>query len=598
MTKQSNTQIIIRHITGAKLNKIDPFALADTSEISFGRDVGQNVRFDDRRDDVVSRKHALLHVKRNGFLSFSIVDLNSSNGTFVNGDRISDETEILPEDTIEFGEGGPKFQFDVQPRPENIGPRTRVMNAFDTTVTRVVDATVIRATASASATQPGTGVADSAPKVSVGKNTVITLLAEERKKTSRVWMTGVGALIAFFVVGGTAIYWRLQKEAEAQGAKAAAEASSATAQQLKPVMQQIGMSPQEIVRKFGNSTVWINFSWRLFDKETGRPVFHKALALETARTLPAYFKLDGKLYPWFTTEDEEHRNYEMKVTGAGSGFVVSDQGFILTNKHVGAGWMTLLAPDDYLGRYGVHDAYVITLGKKRAWYDIVPIRNLPSEIKQWVPAEDPTVLFNSRGDVMQGSLHGGAMATPSNNANLFGKNELLEVRFPGNDGSVNATTVRQSPQADAALLKIESPQALTPVELAAEDAVKVGERVTVLGYPGISMSTVMQQSSNEAGQAKARVEVIPEPTVTEGIISKLGAELTQTGTTLVTATLGDAFQLGINTTGAGNSGGPVFNSSGKVVGLFTYRNCDGTTCVTDAVPIKYGRNLLNPQRVQ
>jgi S1-C subfamily serine protease len=67
----------------------------------------------------------------------------------------------------------------------------------------------------------------------------------------------------------------------------------------------------------------------------------------------------------------------------------------------------------------------------------------------------------------------------------------------------------------------------------------------------------------------------------------------------VRGTLGDAFQLSINSTGAGNSGGPVFNSSGKAIGLFTYGSCNiGDACVSHAVPIKHGRFLLTPQRAQ
>ena len=82
-------------------------------------------------------------------------------------------------------------------------------------------------------------------------------------------------------------------------------------------------------------------------------------------------------------------------------------------------------------------------------------------------------------------------------------------------------------------------------------------------------------------------------------MSKLGMELTQTGSTTLRGTLGDAFQLSINSTGGGNSGGPVFNSSGKVIGLFTYGSCiQGDACVTQAVPIKHGRFLLSPQRTQ
>src|SRR3984893_18463061 len=117
MSDKPNTQIIIRHIAGAKINRIDPSALADTTEITFGREAGSTVMFDSPKDDVVSRRHAILRVKNEGLPSFVIEDLKSSNGTFVNDERISGTRELLPEDTVEFGKGGPKFTFDVQPRP-------------------------------------------------------------------------------------------------------------------------------------------------------------------------------------------------------------------------------------------------------------------------------------------------------------------------------------------------------------------------------------------------------------------------------------------------------------------------------------------------
>jgi serine protease Do len=603
MSEKSNTQIILRFISGAKINRIDPFALADTTEITFGREAGCSVRFDDPKDDVVSRKHAVLRVRNKDPLSFAIEDLNSSNGTFVNGQQVHGETELLPEDTVEFGKGGPKFSFDVQPRPDNMAARTRVMSAVDATATRAVDAKVTRAASTASTESP-TSQIEAPAKAAIGKNTVLTMLSDERKKTSEVWKKAVAAVIAFVVVGGGALYWRLQKDSEAQAAKVAAEASASASQQLHPVLQQLGTSAGDIVNKYGNSTVWITFSWRLFDKETGRPIFHKAFTFgdgQQRTTLPAYLKIGGKIYPWFTTEDEEHHNYEVKHVAAGSGFVVNEQGFILTNKHVAAGWMVQTEPERYLGNYGIQNAFIITpLEKKKPLIEVVSLKSLPGEIRRWIPAEDGGVLFNSRtANVLSGSLRGTDMATPSNNASLFGKNEFLEVRFPGSGLSINATNVRESTLADTALIKIDSPQALTPVELATEDSVKVGERMIVLGYPAISTSTLMEQSSSERGQQRSRVEVIPEPTVTEGIVSKLGVETTQSGNTVVRGTLGDAFQLGINTTGGGNSGGPVFNSSGKVVGLFTYGGCIlGDACVSYAVPIKHGRYLLNPQRAQ
>jgi S1-C subfamily serine protease len=57
--------------------------------------------------------------------------------------------------------------------------------------------------------------------------------------------------------------------------------------------------------------------------------------------------------------------------------------------------------------------------------------------------------------------------------------------------------------------------------------------------------------------------------------------------------MGDVYQLTVPSS-AGNSGGPVFDAAGNVVGLFTYGTRRETT--TYAVPIKYGRGLFQVQR--
>jgi S1-C subfamily serine protease len=85
--------------------------------------------------------------------------------------------------------------------------------------------------------------------------------------------------------------------------------------------------------------------------------------------------------------------------------------------------------------------------------------------------------------------------------------------------------------------------------------------------------------------------------VTEGIISLIGAGLRKEGEVTVFGSVGDAYQMSINSTGEGNSGGPVFNTKGRVIGLFTYgRSIDGDAAVTFAVPIKHGKALLALQR--
>ena len=135
------TQVVIRHLSGSKINQIEQFNLEGLSEITLGRDPSSRIAFDLQRDDAVSRKHAVIRVKSDKEVYFRLADLNSSNGTFLNGERISGEVELLPDDVVELGSGGPKFIFDVQPRPANMPARTRqmgAMSAIEAAATRIV----------------------------------------------------------------------------------------------------------------------------------------------------------------------------------------------------------------------------------------------------------------------------------------------------------------------------------------------------------------------------------------------------------------------------------------------------------------------------
>ena len=85
-----------------------------STEITIGRDPSSNIAFDSPRDDIVSRRHAVIRVIRGDQTSFRLADLGSSNGTFLNGEPITEEKELLPEDTIGLGKNGLKFIFDVQ----------------------------------------------------------------------------------------------------------------------------------------------------------------------------------------------------------------------------------------------------------------------------------------------------------------------------------------------------------------------------------------------------------------------------------------------------------------------------------------------------
>jgi S1-C subfamily serine protease len=64
------------------------------------------------------------------------------------------------------------------------------------------------------------------------------------------------------------------------------------------------------------------------------------------------------------------------------------------------------------------------------------------------------------------------------------------------------------------------------------------------------------------------------------------------------STFGDYYQLAVNTTGAGNSGGPVFDDHNKVIGIFTATKSQGGTSITFAVPIRYGMELMGDNPVK
>jgi S1-C subfamily serine protease len=100
-------------------------------------------------------------------------------------------------------------------------------------------------------------------------------------------------------------------------------------------------------------------------------------------------------------------------------------------------------------------------------------------------------------------------------------------------------------------------------------------------------------STVENSEARRRVEDIPQPTVTIGNISNISLPPEQMGNITLAGAMGHVYQLTVPSS-HGNSGGPVFNAEGQVIGLFTYGSTRET--VTFAVPIKYARDLMQMQR--
>ena len=89
---------------------------------------------------------------------------------------------------------------------------------------------------------------------------------------------------------------------------------------------------------------------------------------------------------------------------------------------------------------------------------------------------------------------------------------------------------------------------------------------------------------------------VPDPTVTPGIIGKVIRGIAQPlgGEVGDYYSESDSYQLTATATGGGNSGGPVFNEYGRVIGIFySQRQLQQTDArITFAVPIKFAMDLL------
>ncbi len=102
-------RVVIDHVAGSRRGQRQEFSAG--SRVRFGRHPECEVSFDPHRDIDASSRHAELRAVTGGWV---LVDLGSSNGTYVEGHRITETTvaQAVPV-TIEFGPGGPRVRLFV-----------------------------------------------------------------------------------------------------------------------------------------------------------------------------------------------------------------------------------------------------------------------------------------------------------------------------------------------------------------------------------------------------------------------------------------------------------------------------------------------------
>jgi serine protease Do len=118
-------QVVFHHLTGTKARTVDSFPLEEFTSVLVGRDAAAALRYDATRDDLVGRQHARIARDPQAPHRFVLSDLDSRNGTYVNGRRIVGTIAIEPGDVIQFGPGGPDVEFQIDPLPPQFARRRR-----------------------------------------------------------------------------------------------------------------------------------------------------------------------------------------------------------------------------------------------------------------------------------------------------------------------------------------------------------------------------------------------------------------------------------------------------------------------------------------
>ncbi|HEX8281957.1 MAG TPA: trypsin-like peptidase domain-containing protein [Pyrinomonadaceae bacterium] len=561
-------RIVLKHLSGSKANQVEEFPLAHVKEIVLGRDPSSTVKYDPDRDDLVGRQHAKIAQDPNDPSQFIVSDLNSRNGTFVNRQRLTGTTRINPGDVVQLGPGGPEFVFEIEPRPAGATKATRVAQAAPTAPSTRVAPT------GAPAPQPPPGFQPTAPAPSggVGKATVERIVAQNvqqaKKSQGRTFMAVGAAVIVLVVVavGGVAGYFFFRDKSRSteigtlkKGLDEAKEAKTAETAAAP-------MKASEVVNNYGKAVVKIDVAWKLVSQQGNGLVYHQ-YTVYNGRPAALYVKVaDGSIEPYLTYNSNS-LNVGIGGRHTGSGFAVSSDGFILTNRHVAAAWESA-----YQFPPSADNGILVTQGPDGK---MVPVAAVPAAPANWIPSQ-------SKQDGVA----------------YDGRNDHLDVLFAKSERKLSAKLSAVSPRHDVALIKVDSPGTVPAVEINDNyDSIQAGETAVVLGYPAISAPVYGIVKSLDPMNTETKGVEIPDPTVTVGNIGRIyrsteGAAGAEKAASTTVSVIGDSYQLQINTTGGGNSGGPVFDDHGRVIAIFYAGLSDGRTAVTFAVPIRYGRELM------
>ncbi len=238
-------------------------------------------------------------------------------------------------------------------------------------------------------------------------------------------------------------------------------------------------------------------------------------------------------FRWITASSRVHRT-NVKLTATGSGFSITPDGYIVTNAHV-------VAPkdDDIKAAFLAQDIRdegddFITDVRQDGLSERQATRFLNALVK-WATRNAKLANYQRTISVVGSTGSGASGSSKRRVAKLVDAGE----EFPGKD---------------VAIVKVKARNMAT-VELGDDTALSTGDRLFVLGFPGAAtFNPVLSKASQQ------------EPTLTQGVLS--AKKQVNGGYTVLQTDAGMTH---------GNSGGPVFDEQGRVVGVATLGSVDPST---------------------
>jgi S1-C subfamily serine protease/pSer/pThr/pTyr-binding forkhead associated (FHA) protein len=552
-------KIIIRHIAGAKTNQQEEFNFDQNDQISLGRAGTNNVVFDPELDAGVSRDHAVI-VKGEDAGSFFIEDKGSLNGVLVNHDRIEGRVAIYPQDEIQLGIKGPKFVFDLSPRPAFAKATELITIDAATQQIEIEDL-------------DSSAISETPAKQGIGQETLERVIVEERKKTG----FNVAALFAGLLLIGGALGYTFR---DSLFGTTVVNGPTTVIQSDTTIINNPGMDAEAIAAANVHKLVLIETGWKLVHAQYGDDIYHEYTSVKNPQTgkpvrLPIFLQLsDGSIEPSLGLRRNVEDGEPIVSAGTGTGFVVDKAGYIMTNNHVAAAWQVM----PYYWPQGAQQGVLLkNVGGK---WENGGIIDSPAG---WVPGA--TRLFGRE---------------PISGTTITAEVTYMDVTFAKTSQRTKATITRSSMEHDLAIIKVDLIGGVEPVKFADPSiAIRPGQEVICMGFPGLSPEIILA-TKNENTQAVS-YKTVPDPTLTDGRVSKVIQNTSDAGIDTdkqVFTFQGESYQL-TNDTGPGNSGGPIFNKNGEVIGVLNSGRMDfrSVTKFSYAVPAKYALSLMRTQTV-